>query len=45
MAGARGQMAWLPQPMEIRVAMPDARHADATHTLAGWLALEAAALR
>jgi hypothetical protein len=35
-------MAWL---LHLRGAVLDARHAHATHTLAGWLALEAAALR
>lgn len=45
MAGARGEWPWLPQPTEVRVAMPDARYPDATHTLAGWLSLEAEALR
>jgi hypothetical protein len=34
-----------PATTEIRIAMLDPRHVDATYTFAGWLLLEAAALR
>jgi hypothetical protein len=38
-------MACRPATTEIPIAMPDSRQVDATHTFAGWPALEVAALR